>query len=75
MKIFHLKEHFKQIKTASKKSHITYCPEKQNYPQFVLDIQKTVFELGYKPQYSLYDYLVKFKEEMKTQPFTKNIGT
>lgn len=57
-----------------KKSHITYCPEKQNCTQFVLDIQKTVFELGYEPQYSWYDYLIKFKEEMETQPFAKIWG-
>lgn len=58
----------------NKKSTITYCPEKQNCTQFVLDIQKTKSELGYTPQYSWFDYLVKFKEEMKTQPFAKLWG-
>lgn len=58
----------------NKKSTITYCPEKQNCTQFVLDIQKTKSELGYAPQYSWFDYLVKFKEEMKTQPFAKLWG-
>lgn len=57
-----------------KKSTITYCPEKQNCTQFVLDIQKTVFELGYEPKYSWHDYLVKFKEEMESQPFAKLWG-
>ena len=57
-----------------KKSTITYCPEKQNSTQFVLDIQKTVFELGYEPKYSWHDYLLKFKEEMTTQPFAKIWG-
>lgn len=57
-----------------KKSKISYCPEKQNSTQFVLDIQKTVFELGYEPQYSWHDYLVKFKQEMEMQPFAKLWG-
>lgn len=59
---------------ADKKSEITYCPDKQNCTQFVLDIQKTIFELGYEPKYSWHDYLVKFKDEMKTQPFAKLWG-
>lgn len=58
----------------NKKSAITYCPEKQNSTQFVLDIKKTVFELGYEPKYSWHDYLLKFKEEMITQPFSKIWG-
>lgn len=57
-----------------KKSPITYCPEKQNCTQFVLDIRKTIIELGYEPKYSWKDYLVKFKEEMETQPFAKLWG-
>ena len=57
-----------------RKSPIIYCPEKQNCTQFVLDIQKTVFELGYEPKYSWRDYLQKFKEEMETQPFAKLWG-
>lgn len=56
------------------KSKITYCPEKQNCTQFVLDIKKTIFELGYEPKYSWKDYLIKFKEEMATQPFAKIWG-
>lgn len=59
---------------ADKKSVITYCPEKQNCTQFVLDIQKTIFELGYEPKYSWHDYLVKFKEEMSSQTFAKLWG-
>ena len=57
-----------------RKSSITYCPEKKDCTQFVLDIQKTVFELGYEPKYSWRDYLLKFKEEMKVQPFAKLWG-
>lgn len=59
---------------ADHKSEITYRPEKQNCTQFVLDIKKTVFELGYEPKYSWKDYLIKFKEEMETQPFAKIWG-
>lgn len=59
---------------SDSKSEITYRPEKQNCTQFVLDIKKTVFELGYEPKYSWKDYLIKFKEEMETQPFAKIWG-
>ena len=56
------------------KSEIIYRPDKPNGTQFVLDIQKTIFELGYVPQYSWRDYLIKFKNEMETQPFAKLWG-
>lgn len=59
---------------ADRKSEITYKPEKQDCTQFVLDIKKTVFELGYEPKYSWKDYLLKFKEEMENQPFSKIWG-
>lgn len=59
---------------ADHKSRIVYCPEKKNGTQFVLDIRKTVFELGYTPQYSWRRYLERFKEEMQTQPFAKLQG-
>ena len=59
---------------AGNKSEVIYCPEKKNGTQFVLDIQKTIFELNYEPKYSWRDYLVKFKEEMETQPFAKIWG-
>ena len=56
------------------KSKISYCPEKPNGTQFVLDITKTKLELGYEPKFSWYDYLVKFKKEMEIQPFAKLWG-
>lgn len=59
---------------SGKKPIVTYCPEKKNCTQFVLDIQKTVFELGYTPKFSWHDYLVKFKEEMDTEPMAKIWG-
>lgn len=59
---------------AGKKSSIIFKPEKKNCQQFVLDIRKTINELGYEPKYSWKDYLVRFKEEMETQPFAKLWG-
>ncbi|MBO6136266.1 MAG: NAD(P)-dependent oxidoreductase [Fibrobacter sp.] len=53
----------------NKKSKIIYCPEKPSARQFVLDIRKTVDELGYQPQCSWKDYLLDFKKEMEQQPF------
>lgn len=57
-----------------KKSSVIYCPEKRNAQQFVLDIRKTVQELGYHPKYSWRDYLIDFKLEMETQRFSKLWG-
>lgn len=57
-----------------KKSNIIYRPEKRSAMQFVLDIRKTVDELGYQPQYSWKDYLIDFKKEMEEQPFGKLWG-
>ena len=57
-----------------KKSKIIYCPEKRSAQQFVLDISKTIKELGYQPRYSWKDYLLDFKKDMETQPFAKLWG-
>ena len=65
------------VEVFSPPSHfckIKYCPEKQNSTQFVLDIRKTINELGYEPRYSWKDYLLKFKEAMDVQPFAKIWG-
>lgn len=56
------------------RSRIIYKPEKRSARQFVLDIRKTVNELGYHPNHSWHDYLVDFKEEMKKQRFAKIWG-
>lgn len=55
-------------------SKIIYCPEKRSAQQFVLDIRKTVNELGYQPQYSWKEYLLDFKKDMQEQPFAKLWG-
>lgn len=59
---------------ADKKSKITYCPDKRSSQQFVLDISKTMEELGYQPKYSWKDYLLDFKKNMEEQPFAKLWG-
>jgi UDP-glucose 4-epimerase len=59
---------------ANNKSKIIYCPEKRDTQQFVLDIHKTVNELGYQPQYSWKDYLCDFKKNMIEQPLSKLWG-
>ncbi|MFA7116556.1 MAG: NAD(P)-dependent oxidoreductase [Bacteroidales bacterium] len=58
----------------SKKSKIIYRPEKPSSQQFVLNIKKTVDELGYKPLYDWKQYLMDFKKEMTAQRFAKLWG-
>lgn len=60
---------------ADKKSNIIYRPEKPSTRQFVLDIQKTIAELGYEPKCLWKDYLIDFKKEMEAQRFAKLWGT
>ena len=56
-------------------SEIVYCPEKKNCTQYVLDIRKTMTELGYVPQYSWTGYLKKLKWHMENQPNCSVWGT
>lgn len=57
-----------------KPSKISYHPEKRSAMQFVLDIEKTKRELGYKPRYNWKAYLEDFKRDMEQQPFAKLWG-
>lgn len=57
------------------KSQIIYRPEKRSSQQFVLDIRKTINELGYVPQYDWRTYLMEFKKEREQQSFKKLWGT
>ena len=57
------------------KSEITYAPEKRSAMQFVLDISKTRYELGYEPRYSWKAFCEWFKEERERQRFAKLWGT
>ena len=59
---------------AGNRSKIIERPDKPNGTQFVLDIRKTVNELGYEPKYSWHDYLLDFKKEMEEQRFAKIWG-
>lgn len=49
-------------------SEVIYYPEKADCTQYVLDITKTKDELGYRPQYTWKDYLLKLKWHMEEQP-------
>jgi UDP-glucose 4-epimerase len=47
-----------------KKSNICFCPEKQNAPQYIMDITNAQSELGYEPKYLFPNWLYDFKREM-----------
>lgn len=53
----------------NKKSKIIYKPEKNNAPQYIMDIKPAVDELGYKPRYSYIEMLEDIKKEMKLKRF------
>ncbi len=57
-----------------KRSRIIECPEKKDSAQFVLDISKTMNELGYRPEYSWKDYLLDFRKDMEEQRFAELWG-
>ena len=59
----------------NKKSKIIECPQKENSPQYILDISKTEKELGYQPKYDYISYLIDFKNEMQKEPFKNLWGT
>ena len=58
-----------------KKSLISYAPDKRSSTQFVLDISKTISDLGYEPKYSWMDFCKWFKDEQNSQRFVKLWGT
>lgn len=49
---------------ANKKSKITMRPDMPNAPQYIMDIQPAVQELGYEPQYDYISSLKDMKSEM-----------
>jgi Nucleoside-diphosphate-sugar epimerases len=57
-----------------KQSEIRYKPEMKSSPQFILDISKSIKELGYKPIYNYLKYFEDFKNEMLREPFAKLWG-
>lgn len=50
--------------SSEKKSDIVLCPEKENAPQYIMDIEKARKELGYSPQYNYIAMLKDMKNEM-----------
>lgn len=63
-----------EVFSPARTSKIIYHSEKRATQQFVLDIRKTVNELGYIPQYDWKAYLLDFKKDMEQQPFKKLWG-
>lgn len=57
-----------------KKSNIIIKKDKPNSPHYVLDISKTVEQLGYKPKYDYLSYLEDIKKEMIEERFKKIWG-
>ena len=55
-------------------SDVVYYPEKANCTQYVLDIEKTKKELGYKPKFTWKDYLKQLKWHMENNP-NRDIGS
>lgn len=58
----------------SHKSSIIERPEKPDTASYIMDVSKTVKELGYKSQYDYISYLKDMKNEMKTEPFKQLWG-
>ena len=52
------------------RSEIVECPEKPNSVSYIMDVSKTVTDLGYKPDYDYMAYLRDMKFEMETEPFS-----
>lgn len=50
---------------SNHKSDIIMRPDMPNSPQYIMDIEPAVRDLGYKPQYNYIDMLKDFKFEME----------
>lgn len=51
------------------KSEIKYRPDMPDSPDYIMDISKTVKDLGYEPKYYYLDYLNDMKKEMEENRF------
>lgn len=51
--------------SKDKKSKIILAPEKNNAPQYIMDIEPAIRELGYKPEYDYIKMLKDFKKCME----------
>lgn len=54
-----------------KVSTITFCPNKPDNPEYIMDISNAIDELGYKPQYDYASLLKDFKKEMELDRFSE----
>lgn len=50
-------------------SEIIECPEMPDTASYIMDISKTINELGYEPEFDYLSYLRDMKSEMETEPF------
>lgn len=55
-------------------SPIIERPEKPDTASYIMDVSKTIEELGYQPQYDYMSYLKDMKNEMETEPFKQLWG-
>lgn len=56
------------------KSKIIINKDKPDSPQYIMDITKTKWQLGYEPQYDYISFLMDYKEEMERNRFEKIWG-
>lgn len=55
-------------------SKIIECPGKPDTASYIMDISKTMNELGYEPRFDYLSYLRDMKREMETEPFNQLWG-
>ena len=55
---------------VERKSSIIHRPDMPDSPDYIMDISKTVRELGYEPKYYYLDYLNDMKKEMEENRFS-----
>ena len=60
--------------SASNKSKMIMCPEKNNAPQYIMDISDAKKELNYIPKYDYITMLNDIKQEMYSYEKTKTFG-
>lgn len=58
----------------NQKSKIVYRTDKPDSPQYIMDISKTIKELGYLPEYDYIKSLIDLKKEMEINRFEKLWG-
>ena len=54
---------------TNRRSSIIERPEKPDTASYIMDVSKTVNDMGYKPQYDYTSYLLDMKKEMEIEPF------